>query len=435
YIMVDEYQDTNRAQYVLTRLLAEPRRNLCVVGDDDQSIYRWRGADIQNILNFEQDYPGCKVIRLEQNYRSTQTVLELANHVISHNRARKGKNLWTSNGQGERALLYVARDERDEARFVVDEVQKWVREKGTRYKDFAIFYRTNAQSRLFEDELRRQGIPYTIFGGVKFYDRKEVKDLLAYLRILVNPKDSINLKRIINVPTLYEALAHLDEVPHMPAAMRTRLTHFYQMLESWKTEINFGMTSLLKKIMDETGYLEMLQKEKSVESEGRLENLGELLNVVNEFEKTTIEPRLETFLDQVALVGQTDNMDPEKGVLPMMTIHLAKGLEFPIVFMVGMEEGIFPHSRSMNEVEEIEEERRICYVGITRAREKVYLTLASRRRLYGGDNFNPPSRFLDEMPANLIDRREAKPLQNDYEDFHRPSALSGFDQRPEEEDL
>lgn len=472
YIMIDEYQDTNKAQYVLTRLLAEPRNNLCVVGDDDQSIYRWRGADIQNILNFEHDFPGCKVIRLEQNYRSTQTVLKLANAVISKNKTRKGKNLWTDNSHGDRAYIYYAQDERDEARFVVEEIQKIHSTLQVKYSDMAIFYRTNAQSRVFEEELRRQRVPYTIFGGVKFYDRKEIKDIISYLRVLVNPRDSLNLKRIINVPArglgdkavshleyfssdheapLYEALAHIDDLPGVTAMARNRMKDFYQKMEGLKTYLNENphqVAALLKKVMEDSGYFEMLQKERTTESESRLENLQEFLTVADEYEKLNEGPTLALFLDQLALVGQTDTYDAEKGVLPMMTLHLAKGLEFPYVFLVGMEEGLFPHARSLDVVEEMEEERRICYVGITRARERLYMSLAHRRHLYGGDQFNPPSRFLEEMPEDLVEKHESRQSTfsagfnrfgkrgMEYDDAADYAPSYDFDQRiPEEKSL
>jgi DNA helicase-2/ATP-dependent DNA helicase PcrA len=453
YILIDEYQDTNRAQYILTRLLAERHKNLCVVGDDDQSIYRWRGADIQNILSFESDYPGCLVIRLEQNYRSTENILTVANHVISHNRGRKGKSLWTENRGGEKGVLYVAEDEKDEARFVVSEILRQKQEQGRRFNEHAIFYRTNAQSRTFEDELRRNRIPYTIFGGTKFYERKEIKDLLAYLRILVNPQDSLNLNRILNVPPrglgkkglehlerfagekgipLYEAIRRSDEIADLPSMTRNRLAEFYKMIEGFKKDLGKNTVApLLKKIMEETGYIEMLQKEKTVEAEGRLENLEELLTVADEFDKNTEGATVALFLDQVALVGQTDTYDPEQGLVPMMTFHLAKGLEFPVVFLVGMEEGLFPHSRSIDEPEELEEERRLCYVGLTRAKEKIFMTLAVRRHLYGGDQFNLPSRFLEEMPEELIEKKGAVARESsDFDDFE---GGHDFDQREDEE--
>ncbi len=452
YILIDEYQDTNHAQYVLSRLLTDSHKNLCVVGDDDQCVYKWRGADIKNILSFEADNPGCKVVRLEQNYRSTKTVLAIANQVIENNEGRKGKNLWSDHGEGEKATLYEAFDEKDEARFVVDEIVKQAA-AGRRYNDMAIFYRTNAQSRTFEDELRRQKIPYTIFGGTKFYERKEIKDIIAYLRVLVNPQDSLNLKRIINVPprglgkkaiealesfasvqsiSLYESLKRTSEISELPTMSRSRLASFLVLVEGFRREIEdrLKLSLLVEKIIQESGYAEMLEREKTVESEGRLENLTELLTVAEEFEKSVEGSDPSLFLDQVALVGQTDTYDPEKGILPMMTLHLAKGLEFPVVFLVGMEEGLFPHSRSQDEPEEVEEERRLCYVGLTRAREKIYLTRAEKRRLYGGEQFNPASRFLDEMPANLVD--VVRPHRRSF-DADPESTWNDFDQRPEEE--
>lgn len=455
YIMIDEYQDTNRAQYILTKILAAKHRNLCVVGDPDQSVYRWRGADIQNILNFESDYAGCKVVKLEQNYRSTQNILTIANNVIGHNSGRKGKTLWTENLAGEKAMIYVAKDEKDEARYVISEIMRRQQE-GRKYNDFAIFYRTNAQSRIFEDELRKNRVPYIIFGGVRFYDRKEIKDLLSYVRILVNPRDSLNLKRIINVPprglgakaiehlenlasekdiTLYEAAGRADEIADMASTTRNRIRDFYRKMENLKTDAAEGknVAALIQRILEETGYAEMLEREKTVESENRLENLGELLTVADDFDKSVPETSAALFLDQVALVGQTDTYDPEKGILPMMTLHLAKGLEFPVVFMVGLEEGLFPHSRSLDQAEELEEERRLCYVGMTRAREKLTLTLAERRRLYGGEQFNLPSRFLNEIPEALVEKIENKaPRFSEFEDSY---ASDDFDQREDDERL
>lgn len=437
YILIDEYQDTNRAQYVLTKLLAEKHKNLCVVGDDDQSIYRWRGADIGNILNFEQDYPGCLVIRLERNYRSTQTILSIANKVIARNTGRKGKNLWTETQGGEKAVAYVGSDDRDEARFVVEEIVRLSRapmpgeHKVRPYSDFAIFYRTNAQSRGFEDELRRNRVPYTIFGGMKFYERKEIKDILSYLRVLVNTKDSVNLKRIINVPArglgtkseealevfaseyeipLYEAMKRAGEVTALNSGAKKKIQDFYALMEALRVfaESEGSVGAVIDKVIDDSGYREMLETEGTVESEGRLENLDELLNVAGEFEKSNPDAKLFDFLDQIALSSDTDTYDPEKGMVPMMTLHLAKGLEFPVVFLVGLEEGLFPHSRSLDDPDEMEEERRLCYVGVTRARKKLFLTLAARRRLYGGEQFNLPSRFLDEMPEELIERHDGR---------------------------
>jgi len=455
YILVDEYQDTNRAQYVLTKLLSERHKNLCVVGDDDQSIYRWRGADIGNILNFEEDYPGCLVIRLEQNYRSTQTILSIANQVIAKNRGRKGKNLWTSEQGGEKAVVFVGPDDRDEARFVVEEIVRRCRgEPGVRpfkYSDCAIFYRTNAQSRGFEDELRKNRVPYTIFGGMKFYERKEIKDILAYLRVLVNPKDSVNLKRVFNVPPrglgtkseesleafaseyeipLYEAMGRVSEVAVLNSGAKKKIQEFHALMERLKAEVAGaqGLAPVLEKVIDDTGYREMLETEGTVEAEGRLENLDELLNVAADFEKSNPDLKIADFLDQIALAGDTDNYDPAQGMVPMMTLHLAKGLEFPVVFLVGMEEGLFPHSRSLDNPEEMEEERRLCYVGVTRARKNLYLTLAARRRLYGGEQFNLPSRFLEEMPEELLEHQDGRSEESGSAGF----GGDDFDQTPQD---
>ncbi len=428
YIMIDEYQDTNHAQYVLVRLLASGHRNLCVVGDEDQSIYRWRGANVQNILDFEKDNPGTRVIKLEQNYRSTQTILTLATRVVENNQSRKGKVLWTQNEPGEKGLHFLAADERLEAGFVAEEITRLQLGQQARYSDCAIFYRTNAQSRVFEEELRRHKIPYKIFGGMKFYERMEIKDILAYLRLLIHPEDSVSLQRVLNVPargigqktvesimaeamragiSLYETIQRICE------GGKEKMRDFVQLIEGLKLAMDeLGLAALVEAVIDKSGYRAMLKKEGTIEAEGRLENLEELLNVLSEYatEQADREPRpttrelLGTFLDEVALVGQTDNVDPEQGVVSLMTLHLAKGLEFPYVFLVGMEEGLFPHSRSLDEEEEMEEERRLCYVGITRARKKIYLTNAQRRRLYGGDQFNLPSRFLDEMPQELLEQ-------------------------------
>ncbi|HSA59686.1 MAG TPA: DNA helicase PcrA [bacterium] len=456
YILIDEYQDTNRAQYVLTKLLADKHRNLCVVGDDDQSIYRWRGADIGNILNFEEDYPGCLVIRLEQNYRSTQTILSIANQVIAKNRGRKGKNLWTGEKGGEKAVVFVGADDREEARFVVEEIVRRQKAERRKYNDFAIFYRTNAQSRGFEDELRKNRVPYTIFGGMKFYERREIKDVLAYLRVLVNPKDSVNLKRIFNVPPrglgtkseesleafaseyeipLYEAMGRVSEVAALNSGAKKKILEFHALMEALRASLNRGggVAQVMEKVIDDTGYREMLEAEGTVEAEGRLENLDELLNVGEEFTKANSELKLADFLDQIALAGDTDNYDPAQGMVPMMTLHLAKGLEFPVVFLVGLEEGLFPHSRSLDDPEEMEEERRLCYVGLTRARKNVFLTLAARRRLYGGEQFNLPSRFLEEMPEELLQKTETGVRFRKAEDFfHDDFATHDFDQSPQE---
>ncbi|MBI2068130.1 MAG: DNA helicase PcrA [Deltaproteobacteria bacterium] len=442
YILVDEYQDTNQAQYRLIRLLSAKSGNLCVVGDDDQSIYAWRGADINNILSFEKDFSGAKVIRLEQNYRSTQKILKIASGVASNNLARKEKTLWTENAEGEGATHYVAQDEKDEARYVVSEIERLCREGKRRLSEFAIFYRTNAQSRTFEEELRRLKLPYTIFGGVRFYDRAEVKDTLAYLRLLVNSRDNLSLKRIINTPargigkktvavleafavqreiSLYETLFSLDQVPKLPSAQKESLKKFRKLFEQWEGFLGKEKVAVFaKRVMEESGLVEDLEKQGTVEAEGRLENLQELLNVLEDFQRSH-GGTLSEFMEQVALVQETDRYDSSQGAVPLMTLHLSKGLEFPVIFLVGMEEGLFPHSRSLEETEDLEEERRLCYVGITRAKEKIYFTQALKRRLFGGDQFNLPSRFLDEVPSEFLEKaaaeEPARPVRVDSQIF------------------
>ncbi|MBI2981440.1 MAG: UvrD-helicase domain-containing protein, partial [Deltaproteobacteria bacterium] len=423
YLMVDEYQDTNSAQYRLIRLLAEKRKNLCVVGDDDQSVYAWRGADIRNILSFEKDFPGTRVIHLDQNYRSSKRILKVASSVIANNLERREKTLWTENEEGSRLVVYSARDEKDEARFVVDEIERRLREGGARrYNDFAIFYRTNAQSRTFEEEFQKRKIPYEIFGGIRFYDRKEVKDILAYVRVLVNPKDSLSLKRLINTPArgigkktvelleqyadrhnlpLREALSQAGAIDGLASGARQKLTEFSAALDRWLHQMeSLRLPDLVKRIIEESHYEADLEKQDTIEAENRLENLRELLNVLEDFVRSNSSGTFSDFLEQVALVGDTDNWDPAKGMVPMMTLHLAKGLEFQTVFLVGVEEGLFPHSRSVENPTQIEEERRLCYVGMTRAKRELILTHAMRRNLYGGDQFPLPSRFLEEIPAD-----------------------------------
>ncbi len=458
YILIDEYQDTNAAQYHWVRLLAEKHGNLCVVGDDDQSIYRWRGADIENILRFEDDYPGAKVIKLEQNYRSTAKILEIASNVIANNSGRKEKRLWTESAAGDDATWYLAADDRAEAAYVAETIGQEC-QSGRSYAEMSIFYRTNAQSRLFEDELRKRQIPYVIYGGVSFYARKEIKDVLAYMRLLVNPADDVAFKRIFNTPArglgakAYEYIMIAAEkyektavqiaqecggFVEIPSAMQAKMKVLGSLLSRFQTlaqEVTLG--NLVEAILDESGYRESLEKEQTTEAEERLENLDEFLNVVAEFERSEEEPSLTTFLERAMLVGNNDTYDPELGVVPLMTLHLAKGLEYDVVFMAGMEENLFPHSRSIDDTEELEEERRLCYVGVTRARQKLYMTSAVRRRLYGGDQMNLPSRFLEEMPAELIERTgniEAPLVASAHDsfddDFPVDPEFSDFDQRP-----
>ncbi len=422
YILIDEYQDTNQAQYRLVKLLADRYRNICVVGDDDQCVYEWRGANIRNILNFENDFPEARVIKLEQNYRSTKVILEAANYVISHNRGRKPKTLWTVNAEGEAITTYQAEDEHDEASFVASEIERVISLESRKYRDFAVFYRTHAQSRVFEESFMRFGIPYQIIGGLKFYERKEIKDVLAYLRVILNPEDVISLKRIINTPrrkigdstiealdwfarekglTFWEALTEIEGNPRVNPRAREEVIRFVSLVNKWREEVQvFSLKELVSKIIEESGYLKALKDEKTFEAEGRIENLAEFINVVEEFERVHPGGTLEEFLERVSLITDVDSFK-EGDMVTLMTLHNAKGLEFPVVFMVGMEEGIFPHFRSLTATDELEEERRLCYVGITRAKERLYLTYAFSRHLWGARSWATPSRFLEEIPENL----------------------------------
>jgi DNA helicase II / ATP-dependent DNA helicase PcrA len=457
YIMVDEYQDTNHAQYRLVKNLAAQHKNICVVGDEDQSIYGWRGADISNILDFEKDFPGTVMVKLEQNYRSTQNILTAATKVIEYNAHRKGKVLWTESGDGEQPELYEARSDFEEARYVVQKMRELKTLEGRSWTDFAIFYRTNAQSRIFEDELRKQRVPYTIFGGTKFYERKEIKDVLAYLKVIVNSQDAVNLKRIINSPArgigaktlqnledfsrqknigLYETLSQTDQIRSLNQGIKKRVQHFYKIIEMLKRKYaEMPPTDFVKFVMEESGYLDDLKSEQTLESEARLENLEELLNVIGNYEYQVEDPSLAGFLDQASLTEQTDDLDESQGILPLMTFHLAKGLEFPVVFMVGMEEGLFPHARSLDDEGEMEEERRLCYVGMTRAMERLYLTNAQRRRLYGGEQYNLPSRFLEEIPDEFLKKSGMHKMSRDSQDsYDAYSFEDDFDQTVEDLD-
>ncbi|MGB4337382.1 MAG: DNA helicase PcrA [Bacillota bacterium] len=433
HVMVDEYQDTNHAQYVLVRMLASVHGNLCVVGDDDQSIYQWRGADIRNILEFERDYPNARVIKLEQNYRSTGNILNAANCVIANNRGRKRKSLWTSREAGAKVMFYVADTERDEARFIADETQRLVEAEGRSYGDFAVLYRMNAQSRVIEEVLVNRGIPYRIVGGIRFYERKEVKDVLAYLRVIENPDDSTSLERIINTPRrgigdatlavarrlalkqgtpLYEAvkLARVDQ--ELGARARGALDKFVQLMDSLiSLKGQATVSQIVQRIMDDTGYLAQLEQDTSIDAMSRVENLRELLSVTAEFEARHAEPAedgsggpddLGAFLEEVALLTDIDRTDLGGDQVTLMTVHTAKGLEFPVVFMAGMEERIFPLMRAMYDEGEIEEERRLAYVGITRAKDKLYMTRAVTRTIFGMIERNEPSRFIREIPEHLL---------------------------------
>ncbi len=422
YVLVDEYQDTNFAQYTLVKLLTDQSRNLCVVGDDDQSIYGWRGADIRNILDFEKDYPDATVIKLEQNYRSTANILDAANQVIAHNTGRKEKALWTETGEGESIKVYCAGDEREEAAWVADRIRQLNRH-GEVYGHMAILYRTNAQSRVIEEMLMRSGIPYKVFGGQKFYDRKEVRDVVAYLRVIVNPADDISLRRIINVPrrsigdsTVQELVNHarendmplysaLSDIPEgLSSRPRKCVGDFFQlmtMLVAMKDVM--PLADFVKTLVEKTGLMEQYQKEDTEESRSRVENMQEFLGAVEEFAKADESATLEDYLENVALVTDLDTQENSKGYITLMTLHSAKGLEFPTVFMTGMEEGIFPSSRSLMDESRLEEERRLCYVGITRAQKRLFLSRAQHRMLYNQVNHNAPSRFLGEIPQRLLE--------------------------------
>jgi DNA helicase-2/ATP-dependent DNA helicase PcrA len=421
HILVDEYQDTNRVQNELVLALASEHRNICVVGDTDQSIYRFRGADIRNILEFEEAFPDCTVIVLEQNYRSTQTILDAANSVIANNLGRKPKELWTDSGGGQLIVRYHADDESDEAQWVAHEVSR-LHDEGERWGDVAVFYRTNAMSRVVEEHLMRLGIPYTVVGGTKFYDRREVKDALAYVRAVVNPIDEVSIKRVLNVPkrgvgdstvgrldawstanggAFIEALRR-SEVAGVSGRAVKGIAEFLDLLDDLTEVVPEGPAAVLEAALDRTGYVADLQAEHTIEAEGRLENLAELIGVARDFNDVN------EFLEQVSLVADTDDLPEgaDETAVVLMTLHSAKGLEFPSVFLIGLEDGVFPHLRSLGEPDELEEERRLAYVGITRARERLYLTNAWSRMLYGATQYNPPSRFLDEIPTRLLQHAE-----------------------------
>jgi DNA helicase II / ATP-dependent DNA helicase PcrA len=428
HVLVDEYQDTNRAQYRWLQLLAEKHRNLAVVGDDDQSIYRFRGADIRNILDFEDDFPDATVVKLEQNYRSTQTILSAANAVVSHNKARKAKALWTDVGQGDPVQIHELDDEHAEARFVVSEIERHVEEGGSR-DEVAVFYRTNAQSRVLEDMLVRYDVSYQVIGGTKFYERAEIKDAIAYLTLLVNPQDVVSFQRVVNSPrrgigdttqariighantlgeSVWEVAAAPEKVPGLGAAAVKAVGRFMSTMERLRERVeSASVGDLLEETLSESGYTDALRAERTIEAEGRLENLEELVGVGREYDATAEEPSVEEFLQQIALFSDQDALQSDEGTVTLMTLHNAKGLEFPAVFMIGCEEGVFPHSRSI-ESGDLEEERRLCYVGITRAKRQLYLTYARMRSLYGGRDWNLPSRFLDEIPEELVERSGAQ---------------------------
>ena len=426
YVLVDEYQDTNHAQYQIVNFLSRRHGNLCVVGDDDQSIYRWRGADLNNILDFERDHPGCRVIKLEQNYRSTQNILDAAGDVVARNVGRKGKTLWTDNPGGEPIVVYNARDEQAEADFVAQRIRDLAAEHGYSLDDFAVFYRTTAPSRVLEDALRRDVTPYVIVGGLRFYERKEVKDLVAYLRLVANPDDAQAFKRIVNVPARgigaatvekLEGLARTERASIWDACTRIAdrkilgpkvlkaLGELVGLIERVRAKLDvMAVPELIMELLDTTGYLADLQNEGTIEAESRMENLQELVSAAREFMERSEDRSLQAFLDSVALIADIDEMSEGAGAVTLMTLHSAKGLEFPVVFITGMEEGVFPHARALSDDDELEEERRLCYVGMTRAKRQLFLTSALSRRLYNNDNYNLPSRFLDEVPERLVQR-------------------------------
>ena len=437
YIMVDEYQDTSKAQYELIRLLAKEHQNICVVGDDDQSIYGWRGADIRNILEFERDYDNVKIVKLEQNYRSTQVILDAANHVIANNTERKRKKLWSDKKEGQLIKIQLAENEIEEGDFISNTIKYMKKYEGREYKDFSVLYRANAQARSVEDALNRAGIPYNIYGGIKFYERKEIKDMIAYLRVIQNPQDDISLKRIINVPrrgiglrtiekiedraslkeeSIYSVLIDIEDNSDISRKARASISEFVDLMSTLRsfTEV-YTVSQVIEKVLDVTGYKDELLKEKNNEGEDRLENLQELISVALEFESQSEDKSLENFLTSIALNAEPSNDEEEQeDRVSLMTIHSSKGLEFPVVFLAGMEERIFPISRAIQSMRDsdIEEERRLCYVGITRAKEELFLTLTKKRTLYGRTNHSIASRFIEELPKECIERlnKEQKEL-------------------------
>jgi DNA helicase II / ATP-dependent DNA helicase PcrA len=447
YILVDEFQDTNIAQNELILLLAEKYKNIYVVGDDDQSIYSWRGAEIENIINFDKNFKNTQIIKLEQNYRSTKSILSAANFLISNNESRKRKKLWTDNVEGELISKYIASDEKEEVRFAVQKIKEYMSKGLKKYRDFAFFYRTNAQSRAVEEFLIRENIPYKIFGGLRFYDRREIKDMIAYLKLISNPKDIISLLRIVNVPgrkigkntleliekfalknkmTSIEAFYRNSEINMLNQKAKERINQFLEMISSFRNfALDGGVDELLQKVWNDTGYMKELELENTIDALNRIENLKELLTVTKEYESKSLMnsenmqgsqsqsnqdnsqnqsslAKLDGFLEEVSLLTDIDNYDESTDALILMTLHNAKGLEFPVVFIIGMEEGIFPHSRSMSSAAELEEERRLCYVGITRAKDKVFLSSALSHSIFGDTSFKIVSRFIKEIPQYLL---------------------------------
>lgn len=457
YVHVDEYQDTNHAQYVLVKQLVDTHHNLCVVGDADQSIYGWRGADIRNIRDFEKDFPDARIVVLDQNYRSTETILKAANSVIDHNTGRTPKNLWSDRGTGHAIVRFEGEDEHDEAGFVADQVDALI-DEGYNPTDIAVFYRTNAQSRVLEDVFVRRGIGYAVVGSVRFYERREIKDALAYLRTLVNPADQVAVKRVINEPkrgigdtsighvdrfaesnriTFMEALRRVDEITRLNARAKNNIAEFVALIDHLGEEVHIGgISGAVKAVLEETGYVAALEAERTIEAMGRVENLRELQSVAAEFEEFNEgaiigdeewdtmdhQRRLEVFLETTALTNDVDEWEEGGGAVTLMTLHTAKGLEFPVVFLVGMEDGVFPHMRTLGEAQELEEERRLAYVGITRAQDRLFLTSAWSRMLYGSTNYNPVSRFLGEIPSDLVEKAGKRQRRRQSEQVSGPKS-------------
>lgn len=448
-ILVDEFQDTNGAQFELIRLLGAPDSNVCVVGDMDQSVYSFRGADYRNLARFEESFPGARVITLEQNYRSSQHILTAANALIEHNRSRKPKNLWTDAKSGELITRYHAENEHDEAAFIGAEIERLRDSEAVRYKDIALFYRTNAQSRVVEEVFTRYGIPYRIVGGLRFYERKEIKDVMAYLRVVVNPADTVSLKRVINTPrrgigdktvaelegaavvqgiALFDVISAAHTLPGLSKKAIGGLTDFMNVISHLRTYMAEGASPrmLVELAWERSGYMTELESDRSIEALGRVENVKELAGVAAEYSEHFPDGTLEDFLAQIALVSEQDEYNEEESSVTLMTLHNAKGLEFPVVFIVGLEDGVFPHMRSLGEPSELEEERRLAYVGITRAKERLYLTHAWNRSLFGSTNYNPPSRFLKEIPKDVVRTVGEKPGKTSssprYPDLERASS-------------
>lgn len=448
FIHVDEYQDTNKAQYQFVRLLSAKHKNVFVVGDGDQSIYKWRGADIRNILDFEKDYPGAKIVKLEQNYRSTQNILNVANGVIKHNPGRRDKNLWTDAEAGEKIKYYQAYDEKDEARFVVGQIERQVREGNFNRSDFAILYRTNAQSRVLEDALNIKGMPYKVVGGLKFYERKEIKDILAYFKLMVNGFDDVSFVRVINEPkrsigdktierltayanenhlSLLEACAFVKNIDGIGGKTAEAITNFHDLITSLKEKLDIEFAgAIFDELIERTQIIEFYKRERNEEADGRIDNIFELKMVIEEFEKRQDQPGLRDFLAETTLKSDQDNIaEVEEGVL-LMTLHASKGLEFPVVFLVGLEDNLFPSFRAQDDDEELEEERRLCYVGITRAEKVLYVTHAKNRNHYGKFEPRRPSKFLSEMDNDCIEAMGERPLASVLRE-NKPKEASFFD--------